>query len=170
MHEVSRLRLQRVRLRSSRLALALIATMVAPRFAAAQAVVDLPAFLSGCWELQHGNRISHEQWMSSLGGLMVGGGRTVVNGVAREWVAFTISLRDGRLVFAAQPGGRPATLFEVTSLTDTSVHFANPQHDFPQRISYLRRGADSLLARIEGGDGESLRGIDFPMRRVACGD
>jgi hypothetical protein len=98
---------------------------------------------------------------------MVGGGRTVVNGVAREWVAFTISLRDGRLVFAAQPGGRPATLFEVTSLTDTS---ANPQHDFPQRISYLRRGADSLLARIEGGDGESLRGIDFPMRRVACGD
>lgn len=169
MHEVSRLRLQRVRLRSGRLTLALIATMVTPRFAAAQAVVDLPAFLSGCWELQRGNRVTHEQWMSPLGGMMLGGSRTVVSDTAREWEALSISVRDGGLLYAAQPGGRPPTLFEATSMSDTSVHFSNPQHDFPQRISYVRRGTDSLIARIEGGEGEQSRGIDFPMRRIACG-
>jgi hypothetical protein len=143
--------------------------MVAPRFAAAQAVVDLPNFLSGCWEMQRGNRVTHEQWMSPLGGMMVGGGRTVVNGQVREWEALSIGVRDGSLVYAAQPGGRPTTLFEATSMSDTSVHFSNPQNDFPQRISYVRRGIDSLIARIESGEGEQSRVIDFPMRRIVCG-
>jgi hypothetical protein len=51
------------------------------------------------------------------------------------------------------------------AVSDSGFTVENPAHDFPQRISYRKRGADSLLARIEGG----TRDIDFPMRRVACG-
>jgi hypothetical protein len=38
-------------------------------------------------------------------------------------------------------------------------------HDFPQRVIYRRRGADSLLARVEGMRGGQLRGLDYPYRR-----
>ncbi|MGH8854313.1 MAG: hypothetical protein ACREWI_08545 [Telluria sp.] len=43
--------------------------------------------------------------------------------------------------------------------------FENPAHDFPQRIIYRRVGDTGLHARIEGKG----KGIDFPMRRTACG-
>ncbi|HRP08840.1 MAG TPA: DUF6265 family protein [Gemmatimonadales bacterium] len=126
-------------------------------------------FLAGCWELNAGSRVTHEQWMAPLGGMMVGMSRTVAGGTAREWEALRIIVRNGTPVYAAQPGGREATSFTATSITDTSVVFANPEHDFPQRILYRMRGADSLIARIEGERNGAVRGIDFPMRRVACG-
>lgn len=140
-----------------------------PRGASAQTDVDQLGFLTGCWEMQRGDRVTHEQWMAPLGGLMLGISRTVAGDVAREWEAMQIGVREGRVVFAAQPGGRTPTFFAATEISDSAVHFANPDNDFPERISYRRHGADSLLARIESGQGDSVRGIDFRMRRVSCG-
>jgi hypothetical protein len=48
------------------------------------------------------------------------------------------------------------------------VTFANPAHDFPQRIVYARAGDGSLLARIEGERDGQLSSIEYPMQRVAC--
>lgn len=138
----------------------------------AQAVssLDRLTWLAGCWELRTATRVTHEQWMAPLGGMMLGMSRTVAGDVAREWEALRIVSRDGALVYAAQPGGRPATDFTATVVTDSSVTFANPEHDFPQRIIYRRVGSDSLIARIEGEMNGQGRGIDFPMKRVTCGD
>lgn len=45
------------------------------------------------------------------------------------------------IVYLASPGGRcPATLFRLETLKGEYVVFANPAHDFPQRIEY-RLGA-----------------------------
>ena len=130
--------------------------------------LDRLSFMVGCWELQSGGRVTHEQWMAPLGGLMPGMSRTVVGGVAREWEALRIASRDSGLVYVAQPGGGAPTEFPSTTISDTLVIFANPEHDFPSRISYRQRGADSLVARIEGERQGAVRGIDFPMRRVRC--
>lgn len=126
------------------------------------------AFLAGCWEMRTATRVTHEHWMAPLGGMMPGVNRTVVGGVAREWEALRIGMREGTVTYSAQPGGREPTHFAMTDLTDTSATFANPAHDFPQRITYTRRGADSLVARIEGTINGATRGMDFPFRRVAC--
>jgi hypothetical protein len=40
--------------------------------------------------------------------------------------------------------------------------------DFPQRIMYRALPHGRLAARIEGLRGGTLRGVDFPMKRVAC--
>ncbi len=45
-----------------------------------------------------------------------------------------------------------------------SVVFANPAHDFPQRVSYSRDG-NRLTAIVSGGDGQ---GITFAYRRIGC--
>lgn len=154
--------------------LALAAALVAPgarRPLQAQAPSDLPrlAFLAGCWELRTATRVTQEQWMAPLGGLMVGMSRTVVRDAAREWEALHIVARDSVVTYVAQPGGRPPTYFPATTIGEGSVTFAYPQHDFPQRLSYRRVGADSLIARIEGDRNGQTRGMDIPMRKVPCG-
>lgn len=131
--------------------------------------VDRLAWLSGCWELRGATRVTHEQWMSPLGGMMLGMSRTVVRDVAREYEALRIQSVEGVVTYVAQPGGQPPTAFPATTVSDTLVVFANPSHDFPQRIIYRRpAGSDSLHARIEGDRGGKAQGIDFRMKRDTC--
>lgn len=104
---------------------------------------------------------------------MLGASRTIVGGAVREYEQLMIKLENGKLVFTATPSGQQTASFTSTSVTDTSFVVENPQHDFPQRIIYRRRGADSFTARIEGpagagGSGTATRGIDFPMQRTGC--
>lgn len=131
--------------------------------------VDRLHWMAGCWEMRTPTRVTHEQWMSPLGGMMLGMSRTVVRDVAREFEALRLENRDGAATYIAQPAGQPATAFRASAVSDTAVVFSNPAHDFPQRIIYAKAGADSLIARIEGDRGGRVRGMDFPMKRVACG-
>ena len=99
---------------------------------------------------------------------MLGMSRTLVRGTAREFEFLRIVLRDSVPTYLAQPGGGAPTAFAAVLVSDTAVLFANPSHDFPQRIVYRKVGADSLVARIEGDQGGQVRGMNFPMKRVAC--
>jgi hypothetical protein len=125
-------------------------------------------WLSGCWELRSGSRVTHEQWMAPLASQMMGMSRTVARDTVREFEMLRIELRGGVPTYVAMPSGQKEAHFAATVLTDTAVVFDNPAHDFPQRIRYRRVGADSLVARIEGTTGGRPRGIDFPMRRISC--
>ena len=133
------------------------------------ALIDRVAWLAGCWELRAGARVIHERWMAPLGGTMMGMSRTVVRDTTREWEQLRIESRGDRIVYLALPSGQAMAEFTGEVVTDTLVVFANPAHDFPQRILYRVAGADSVVARIEGTRNGEVRGINFPMRRVACG-
>lgn len=132
---------------------------------------SLPAWLAGCWQ-SRGNRQTLEMWMPPAGGLMLGASRTMIGGVVREYEQLVIKAENGTLVYTATPSGQQTASFTATSVTDTSFVVENPQHDFPQRISYRRLGADSLIAQIEGpiaGErGTGTRGVTFPMQRTSC--
>lgn len=56
--------------------------------------------------------------------------------------------------------------FGLTSMTDTSMVFEHPSHDFPQVISYVRITQDSLEASISGINNGQERTIVFPMKRI----
>ena len=126
------------------------------------------AWLAGCWEQASGSQLIEEQWTRPRGGLMLGLGRTVRGDSLVEYEQTRIFERDGRLVYGANPSGQVPAEFESIELSDSSVTFENLGHDFPQRVMYRRRGADSLIARVEGMRGGKLRGVDFPSARVAC--
>ena len=106
--------------------------------------------------------------MRPRGGAMLGMSRTTRRDTVVEYEHLRIFDRGGKTVYAALPSGQALTEFETASIGDTLVTFENAAHDFPQRIIYRRRGADSVIARIEGMRGGQLRGVDFPYRRVAC--
>ena len=143
-----------------------------PAVARDHARVDALAWFAGCWTRTTARSIVEEQWMRPAGGLMLGVSRTLrrtaAGDSATEFEFVRVSERAGKLVYTAQPSGQAVAEFTSESVSDTSVIFANPAHDFPQRIIYRRRGADSLLARIEGMRNGMMRGVDFPYARSAC--
>jgi hypothetical protein len=106
--------------------------------------------------------------MAPRGGTMLGMARTTKGDSVMEFEQTRIVERDGRLVFIAQPSGQARTEFMSVDVSDSTVIFANPAHDFPQRVIYRRKGADAMEARIEGTRQGKQRGMDFPYRRVAC--
>lgn len=131
--------------------------------------VERAKWISGCWEQRSNTRVVTEMWMPAAGDLMLGASRTLANGVAREFEQLRIAAVGDKLVYTAIPSGQTEAAFTSTAVSDTLLVFENPAHDFPKKILYRRVGADSLVARIEGpGANGATRGIDFPMRRVAC--
>ena len=106
--------------------------------------------------------------MQPRGGLMLGVSRTVIGDSLREYEQVALSQRGAHLVYAATPARQAPAEFVSTAVSDSAVIFENPTHDFPQRIIYRRRGADSLIARVEGMRGGQLRGRDFAYHRVPC--
>jgi hypothetical protein len=139
--------------------------------AAAQGGDDVrtAGWLAGCWELRAGARVTTEMWMAPAGGLMLGASRTVVRDTAREHETLSLAVRAGKLTYTATPVRQAETSFAAIHVSDTALVFENLAHDFPQRIIYRKRGADSVVARIEGPRNGQTRGIDFPMRKVSCG-
>jgi hypothetical protein len=140
--------------------------------ARAPARIESVAWLHGCWRLASSNRVTEEQWMRPAGGTMLGVSRTVrrvaESDSTTEFEFLRLFVRDGKLVYAAHPSGQAPAEFTENEVGEGSIVFANPQHDFPQRIMYRARGADSVIARIEGTIGGNARGMDFRYRRVSC--
>jgi hypothetical protein len=134
--------------------------------------IDSLAWLSGCWSRSGQRGMTEEQWTRPAGGTMLGLSRTVRRVADRdsttEFEFLRIFARDERLVYAALPSGQRYTEFIETEATDSSVVFANPRHDFPQYVRYTRRGADSLIARIDGTIQGRARAVDFPYARASC--
>jgi len=112
------------------------------------AAVAFPSWMTGSWSSDSAGTKMEEHWTTADGGLMLGMHRDVsAKGIEFEFLR--IEETDGKLVYQAQPFGKPATPFALKTMTADRVVFENPTHDFPQRIIYWRKG-DQLCARVEG--------------------
>jgi hypothetical protein len=130
--------------------------------------VEQVRWLAGCWELSSPQRTVEEHWLAPRGATMLGTGRTVRDGKTIEHEFVVLREQDGKLAYEAHPSGQKPAVFLSSTIAADSVVFENPEHDFPQRVAYERRGADQLLAWVEGPRGGQVRRIEYPYRRVAC--
>lgn len=135
--------------------------------AEAQRPIDQLSWLSGCWERRTTHGVVEEQWSSSAGGMLLGFSRTVRRDSLIEYEFMRIYPAGDTLVFEAQPARQAKAEFRAMPPFAPEVVFANPAHDFPQRVIY-RRSGDSLLARIEGTRGGQPRVIHFPFVKTSC--
>jgi rhodanese-related sulfurtransferase len=106
--------------------------------------------------------------MAPRGTSMVGVGRTVQGADLVEHELVVIREQGDRLAYEAHPSGQPPATFLSETVTDASVVFQNPQHDFPKRVGYERSGQDALVAWIDAGPDSERPRQEFPYRRVAC--
>ena len=151
------------------MATCILAALASPFVGAAP--IDTVAWLAGCWSGEHGDAGTGEYWLPPAGGRMLGIGRIVREGkpVEHEFLELD-ETDDGRLVYTATPSGQTRTSFMSTQVSESSVTFENPAHDFPQRITYIRSPGNSLLVRIEGVRKGQLRQAEFRFVKSDCAD
>ena len=128
------------------------------------------AWLQGCWETapSSSGTVIEEQWTGPRGKSMLSMGRTS-KGDAMVDHEFVILREQGeQLAYKAHPDGKAPATFTAKEASATQVVFENLGHDFPQRVGYQLKDANTLLAWIEGTRNGNLRRIEFPYRKVAC--
>ena len=143
-----------------------VAILIAIASLTAVAQPAMPAFMAGCWSGEHADtrRSSYEVWIAPKAERMLGVSQTV-RPDRTEFEFLRIERTSGQVDYVAQPSGRPPTRFRLSDASATHAEFANPEHDFPQRIRYAREG-DLLRAELSGGN--PVRRIEFRFRKVGC--
>lgn len=120
------------------------------------------SWLVGCWMTP--DKTTQEVWVvegdRSLAGFSVA---VTDNSVSFYEVLSIRQSEDGLLAYTAHPSGQASASFAATEITENSVVFANPNHDYPQEIRYVR-DSDRLYATI------SLLGGVNPnsFNKIAC--
>lgn len=136
----------------------MIAAAAAMLIGAAPEMVKLPGWMAGQWVEETEAGWTEESWLPPRAGMMIGVSRSGKGETLQIWELARIAPDEaGRLTFWASPKGRAPSPFPLVSASATEIVFANPAHDYPQRIRYWREGAD-LLAEISLADGSK------PMR------
>jgi hypothetical protein len=127
------------------------------------------AWLTGAWVAGNvGEPRTEEHWIPPSGGSMIGVNRTTMEGrtVFFEYLRIERA-EDGGLVYLASPKGRqPATPFRMVDSSPGRVIFENPDHDYPQRITYRRKGETRLVMRIEGEADGTFRTSEWELTRT----
>lgn len=134
------------------------------------------AWLEGCWRGTVGPREFREHWMAPRGGMMLGVSQTVADGKTVGYEYLRLDSRADGIFYVAVPSGQKETAFRLAEQTvdragdrnDEIFGFANPAHDFPQKITYRRATLGWLYAVVEGKVGGADRQLTYPMRRVDC--
>ena len=156
--------------------IAVIAAMLsiaAPGLGAQTATSPVSAlgWMAGCWARESNGRLVEEFWQAPRAGTMLGVSRTTAGDRLVEYEALRIYAVGDTLVLAAAPARQAPAEFRAAPphTPGGEIVFADPAHDFPQRIRYRPAGGgDSLVARIEGTSNGAQRAVDYRYARVAC--
>ena len=123
------------------------------------------SWISGNWTGNMGRAVMEEIWLPAAGGAMLGVSRVVAGPRMVAFEFLRIVQKDGEVYYVAQPGGRPATEFKLTSVTATKAVFENPAHDHPKIITYEKDAEGNLTATIEGDERGQHKKQDFRFTR-----
>ncbi|WP_022696277.1 DUF6265 family protein [Ponticaulis koreensis] len=106
-------------------------------------------WLLGCWATPTG---TVEEWIVWDEERLMGEGRSP----RRDGTTFneflTITSTANGYVYTAEPEGMGSTDFHESDRDTLQITFLNADHDYPQRIQYMRDG-DQLTATISLADG-----------------
>jgi hypothetical protein len=153
----------------------LVASLFSAILAATASAAEAPAkptianlsWLAGTWSFERNGRVVTERWTPPSGGMMMGTSQTVVNNRTVEYEFVTLGANAaGDIIYLAKPSRQREAAFRLVSSSERSLVFENPEHDFPQRISYVLKDDGTLLAAIEGTKDGKTRRVEFPYRPV----
>jgi hypothetical protein len=132
------------------------------------------AWMRGCWEGKVNQRDFREEWLPSVGDMMIGVSQTTLRDKTIDFEYLRLESRPEGVFYVAAPSGKNEAAFrlagQTTSGGDEVFTFDNatPGAEYPQRIIYRHASEGWLYATVEG----KIKGVDkqviFPMRRVDC--
>jgi hypothetical protein len=138
---------------------------------AAPATLDELDWLAGYWTGDDAGTRMEEVWLPRRGEMMLGMHVDLFASGRSFFEYLRIEQRGDTLVLLASPRGRPPTAFIANSVTDSSVMFENPDHDFPQEINYRMEGGKlhAGIAGIQDGTRQTAEWVwspsEFPNQK-----
>ncbi|MEE1943786.1 DUF6265 family protein [Pedobacter sp. KR3-3] len=152
---------------SAGLALALMTTLVFA-FKAGTADLDKTKWLIGTWEQKTARGSVFETWTKASPKEFHGKSYVLKE---KDTLVFEniklVQQTDGLFYIPTvknQNGGKPVS-FKAKTVSASEMVFENPEHDFPQQISYKQINKDSLVAEISGTVKGKFKAQKFQMRR-----
>jgi len=134
---------------------AVLLLLATPLTAQTVAQPRLPDWMAGTWMMEEGAAWSDEVWTDPRGGIMLGVARMGFGPQLKSWEVTQIRQKaDGTISFFAQPSGQTPAEFPMVLISEEAIEFANPAHDYPQRIRYWRQGRLLMaeISRLDGSD------------------
>jgi hypothetical protein len=129
--------------------------------------VERLGFIAGCWEGRASVGTIEERWTPAAN-LMLGTTRYVSGGRVTGFEFTLIALEGEDVMLTPFPSGvRSQHGFRLEPGAGERAVFAAPEHDFPKRIIYAAAAGDSLLVRIDGGEGSDQFG-EWRLGRIGC--
>ncbi|OPC06274.1 hypothetical protein BAS09_01430 [Elizabethkingia ursingii] len=131
--------------------------------------IDKAMWLIGTWENKTFRGSIYESWKKINENELAGKSYALKD--ADTIIFETVQLKqEGESLYYIptvrnQNDGKPVS-FKAYSVTDSKMVFGNPEHDFPQSVSYTKLSADSLVAEISGIKNGNVRNQTFPMKRL----
>ena len=114
------------------------------------------AWMAGCWGSGDDEGSADECWLEPRGNTMIGFHLDVGSGGREFYEYLRIVAGEDGIAYMASPLGREPTPFKLISIDGERAVFENPDHDWPQRLTYWREG-DALHAQAEGLSTESRK-------------
>lgn len=131
--------------------------------------IEKAEWLIGTWENKTPGGSIYETWIKTNHKKLSGKSYILKE---KDTIVFeTIELvqQEGNLFYIPtvknQNGGLPVR-FAARKISENQLIFENKQHDFPQTISYMKTGTNSLLAEISGSKNGKERNQIFSMKRI----
>ncbi|MCB0729161.1 MAG: hypothetical protein KDD00_16970, partial [Ignavibacteriae bacterium] len=94
-------------------------------------------WLTGQWEGIMGSGLYHEEWYPDELNNLTGRAYLIKNGEITNNEKLKIHLIENDIFYTADVSHNPAPVsFKLTEYSDKIFIFENPEHDFPQKITY----------------------------------
>ncbi|RFM34475.1 DUF6265 family protein [Chitinophaga silvisoli] len=145
-----------------------IAILLSVFFTPKVSIQDL-GWLQGTWQQDKQNYTLYESWHKQDDSTMVSASY-YLKGKDTIWLErVRLEQRLDKLTYIAAVNGQnneQPVGFTLVEGNATRLVFENPDHDFPQRITYTFHAPDSLIAEISGTlKGKAVK-RQFPMKRM----
>ncbi|AQX85603.1 hypothetical protein I6H88_01385 [Elizabethkingia bruuniana] len=131
--------------------------------------IDNAMWLIGTWENKTSRGSVYESWKKINENELAGKSYAVKGADTIIFEMVQLKQEGENLYYIPtvrnQNNGEPVS-FKAYTITDHKMVFGNPEHDFPQSVSYTKVNADSLVAEISGVKNGNVRHQTFPMRRL----
>lgn len=126
-------------------------------------------WLIGNWQKQTEKGVLTESWQKLDDSTLVGQSYFIDGVDTLSSESIRIEQRNRKLFYIPTVKGQNNGMvvnFNLTSVNDSSLIFENPEHDFPQKITYNKMKNDSLMAEISAILNGNLKSQKFLMGRV----
>jgi len=125
------------------------------------------SWLAGSWIEEADGVVTRELWHTPLDGAMSGVGQYTTPGKPPRFELMTITTEPAGVTFTAYLKDQPPAAFLYKPGEPGVATFENPDHDFPQRVSYRKCGDDGadICGRIDGLDKGKPKVVEWRYRR-----